>query len=396
MRPIATVLLLVSLAATSVGCGAPATTALGRAAKTDPTAVARDLVGGLDRDGDRGLTPAEAAVVLSPAEFRQADRDAGGTVDAAEIGAFLSRYADPAPGQGIKASSLGGIAIGIGIGLGAVTAGYLTYAGLKGAGDVMWPKLNDATTRPAEIGLMAEDVLLDADVKGLKGWYIPAAAPTHKALIFQHGHGGNKSQFLAEFVPWLHRDYNILTFDFRGCGESPKVACSLGYFEAQEVTAAIALAKAKGNTSIGLMGFSMGAAATLIAGAQDPSVKGIVEDCSFSDWYHAFHPRIVTKKYPLPGAVALAIEKTLELKLGVDAAGAQPVKYISRWAGRPVYIIHGDADAATTPENAKLLYAAAAEPKTMWLVPGAGHADSHKVAPQEYEQRVLDFFKQTL
>ncbi|MBM3268657.1 MAG: alpha/beta fold hydrolase [Candidatus Sericytochromatia bacterium] len=388
------VLLLFTLAATA--CGSPVAAPPSGAARPDPAAVARDLVAGLDSDGDRALGPGEADLVLAAGEFRKADRDGSGRVDTAELAAFLAGYSSLPASQGVKASSLGGVAIGIGIGLTAVTAGYLTYAGLKGANDVMWPSLNQSTTKPSEIGLVAEEIVLDADIKGLKGWYIPAARPTTKAIVFQHGHGGNKSQFLAEFVPWLRQDYNIVTFDFRGCGESPKAPSSLGYFEAQEVTAAIALAKARGNTSIGLMGFSMGAAASLIAGAQDPSIKAIVEDCSFSDWYHAFHPRIVTKKYPLPAAVAVAIEKTLELKLGINAAGAQPVKFMPRWAGRPVYIIHGDADAATTPDNAHLLYAATAEPRTMWLAPGAGHADSHKVHPQEYERRVLDFFKAAL
>jgi fermentation-respiration switch protein FrsA (DUF1100 family) len=403
--------LLLALSLSACGKAAPALNTPAQATKGDALAVAGELVKGLDRNGDRLLSAEEADLVFEADEFKQADANRDGNVTAAEAAAFLSRAGSKAASsvagqsvgqavlnsQAVSGQSLGGIAIGIGLGVGAIAAGYLTYAGLKGAGDVMWPKLNQSTTRPQDLGMVAEDVAFDSDVAGLRGWYIPAPNPTRKCLIFQHGHGGNKSQFLAEYVPWLRKTgYNILTFDFRGCGESPKVACSLGYFEAKEVTSAIAFAKSRGNDDIGLMGFSMGAASMLIAGGQDASVRGIVEDCSFSDWYHAFHPRIVNKKYPLPGPVALAIQKTLELKLGINGDGAQPIKYVSKWAGRPLLIIHGDSDKSTTPDNAQQLYYSAAEPKAMWMVPGAGHADSHKVAPLEYEQRVLDFWSRTM
>lgn len=412
-------LVLISVLATSLGLGCGAPVLVGRieapaeqrlSAQQDPNGVGKELFSALDRNGDRTLSATEAESFLPPGKFASVDRNDDRLVSERELGQFLSSEAreiianadelspagEGAKKQFVRANSVPALPIGIGIGLGAIAVGYLTYAGIKGSHDVMWPKPNQSTTTPADLGWRAEDVTLDADITGLRGWYIPAAFPTDKCVIFQHGHGGNKSQFLRDIVLWLHERYNVLTFDFRGCGKSPKAPSSLGFFEAKELAVGIESARSKGNVSIGLMGVSMGAASSLIAGALDPSVKGVVQDCSFADWNRAFLPRIVKRKYPLPGPVAVAIEKTLEIRLRVKSSGASPLHHIKRWAGRPVFMIHGEADVDTTPDNVHLLYDACPEPKMLWTVPGAGHAQSHEVAPEEYRRRVLDFWGHTL
>jgi fermentation-respiration switch protein FrsA (DUF1100 family) len=42
------------------------------------------------------------------------------------------------------------------------------------------------------------------------------------------------------------------------------------------------------------------------------------------------------------------------------------------------------------------LFAAAAEPKQLWLVNGAAHVDMHAFAKGEYERRILDFMANNL
>jgi fermentation-respiration switch protein FrsA (DUF1100 family) len=62
-----------------------------------------------------------------------------------------------------------------------------------------------------------------------------------------------------------------------------------------------------------------------------------------------------------------------------------------------VLIIHGERDnAACTVADARQLYEAAAEPKELWIVPGAGHCSAHYFHTKEYEARVLRFFDQAL
>jgi fermentation-respiration switch protein FrsA (DUF1100 family) len=49
-------------------------------------------------------------------------------------------------------------------------------------------------------------------------------------------------------------------------------------------------------------------------------------------------------------------------------------------------IVHGDADLYFPVEHAEKLYAAAAEPKELWIEPGFGHAEN--AAPDELVHRI--------
>ena len=42
----------------------------------------------------------------------------------------------------------------------------------------------------------------------------------------------------------------------------------------------------------------------------------------------------------------------------------------------PLLVVHGDADPYFPVEHAEQLYAAAAEPKELWVEPGFGHAEN--------------------
>jgi fermentation-respiration switch protein FrsA (DUF1100 family) len=61
-----------------------------------------------------------------------------------------------------------------------------------------------------------------------------------------------------------------------------------------------------------------------------------------------------------------------------------------------VLLVHGTRDPLVDPSNSQALYAAAGEPKELWLVDGGGHADAQEVLPEEYQRRVLAFFRKYL
>ncbi len=63
---------------------------------------------------------------------------------------------------------------------------------------------------------------------------------------------------------------------------------------------------------------------------------------------------------------------------------------------RGCFLIHGLDDTIIAPANSRRDYAAAREPKSLWLVPGAGHAASRAVAGAEYDRRVVTFFRRYL
>ena len=63
--------------------------------------------------------------------------------------------------------------------------------------------------------------------------------------------------------------------------------------------------------------------------------------------------------------------------------------------GRPVFIVHGTADATISVEQATQLAAAATESGSSvapWIVQGARHIEAAFTYTAEYEQRLVAFF----
>jgi fermentation-respiration switch protein FrsA (DUF1100 family) len=69
---------------------------------------------------------------------------------------------------------------------------------------------------------------------------------------------------------------------------------------------------------------------------------------------------------------------------------------VGRIAPRPLFIIHGERDMRMPTEDVQAIMAAAGEPKELWIVPGADHGEPWMVAKDEFDQRLLGFFKRTL
>ncbi len=59
--------------------------------------------------------------------------------------------------------------------------------------------------------------------------------------------------------------------------------------------------------------------------------------------------------------------------------------------GNPPPDLPAEADRHASLGEMKRIYATANEPKELWVIPEAPHADFHRFAPEEYERRVLGF-----
>ena len=56
-------------------------------------------------------------------------------------------------------------------------------------------------------------------------------------------------------------------------------------------------------------------------------------------------------------------------------------------------LIHGAEDPRMPAQGTRQIFAAASEPKSLWLIDGAGHMEGYGLAPQAYLDRVVDFFQ---
>ncbi len=86
--------------------------------------------------------------------------------------------------------------------------------------------------------------------------------------------------------------------------------------------------------------------------------------------------------------------------LGETELGTRdPASEIVHLAGRPYDIVHGLSDTTVLPHNAVDLAAAAYAAGTSvepWIIPGAEHTQGMLLRPDDYEARLLAFFRQAL
>jgi len=282
--------------------------------------------------------------------------------------------------------------------VGVLTGLYLVYVGTRGSRLLVQPDVRPfqpewegAPSTPADLGLEYEDVRFTCDDGvTLSGWLVPAARETRTAVIVLHGFGGHRLPELEAFVPWLQERHHVLQFDFRGHGESDPGWVTLGSHERRDVAAAVRFLESRGLGPIALFGISMGAA-TAIVSAPDLPVAAVIADAAFAELHHPIANRMRHAGYPMPalGARAVVAGATLRTRSRLP----DPIRAVGRIAPRALLLIAPQADELISWHQSERLLAAAGEPKELYVVPGAGHAEAYAMAPEAYRSRVLGFLE---
>ncbi len=241
---------------------------------------------------------------------------------------------------------------------------------------------------PSAYGVAFQALTLEtADGVALAAWYV---LPQNGCVILQaHGYGSHRDA--AVTARFAQAGYGVLAWDFRAHGNSGGDISTLGGRELLDAEAALAYVLAQPEVRcVGAWGESMGGVVLLRLAARHPEVAAVVSDSAYptlmDELRHAIHPAVLHGPMRLLG----------ELATGVSFASVRPVDDIARLSPRPVLIIHGMADTITPADAAQRLYAAAGEPRTLWLVPDAEHVRARFVAPEAYDARVLGFLDAAL
>jgi alpha-beta hydrolase superfamily lysophospholipase len=293
------------------------------------------------------------------------------------------------------------IARGIGRIAGLLTGAYLLFVAARGSRLLVRPEVRPflpgwegAPATPADLGLEYETVRFTTeDGVTLSGWLVAAARDTRTAVVVLHGFGGHRLPELAAFVPWLRDRHHVLQFDFRGHGQSDPGIVTLGAHERRDVAAAVRFLESRGYGPIALFGISMGAATAIVA-APDLPVAAVIADAPFAEIHHPVASRLREAGYPLAGLASRLIVAAAALR--TRSWLTDPVRRVGRIAPRGLLLIAPQADRLISWHQSERLLAAAAEPKELYVVPDAGHAEAYSVAPGAYRTRVLDFLERHL
>ena len=69
---------------------------------------------------------------------------------------------------------------------------------------------------------------------------------------------------------------------------------------------------------------------------------------------------------------------------------------IASIAPRPLFLIAAGEPEAMEPRIVQFYYDHAQEPKTIWMIPEAGHGGGPEARPEEYAERLVSFFDEAL
>lgn len=254
-------------------------------------------------------------------------------------------------------------------------------------------------TTPEAVGLSYEPVSFVSRQDGLvlQGWLL--TSPENRlTVICSHGYRQNREQADVPLLPLakvlVEHGMNVLLFDYRNSGESAGQMTSVGQYEVRDLLGAVDYVHSRQelNPKVALLGFSMGAATAILAGAEEPTVAAVVADAPFADL-----TRYLEANFSVwTGLPTVPFNRTIlavtPIVTGLQPEKVSPVQVVSKFDGRPLLLIHGEADDDIAPENSLELQQAypAAE---LLRVAEARHVKSYQQDPKRYEAVVLKFLQ---
>ncbi|KAI4345546.1 hypothetical protein L6164_012659 [Bauhinia variegata] len=245
----------------------------------------------------------------------------------------------------------------------------------------------------------------DVEIKNSRGdilqcsHYVPIVSPEGKPLpcvIYCHGNSGCRADASEAAIILLTSNITVFTLDFSGSGLSGGEHVTLGWNEKDDLKAVVDYLRADGSVSlIGLWGRSMGAVTSLMYGAEDPSIAGVVLDSPFSDLVELMMELVDTYKVRLPKfTVKFAIQymrKAIQKKAKFDITDLNTIK-VAKSCFVPALFGHGIDDDFIRPHHSDQIFEVYMGDKNIIKFEG----DHNSPRPQFYFDSINIFFHNVL
>ena len=214
-------------------------------------------------------------------------------------------------------------------------------------------------------------------------------------VILSHGVWSNHREMESRAEAMWRRGFSVLLFDYRACGESEGRTTTLGQKEVDDLLGAVDFLIGEDDRGrIGVWGNSMGGAVAIMAAGRCPDIDAVVSDSAFAvladNVGHGFSAATGLPAWPFRHAI-FELGQALA---GADLRSVRPVDSAAALSPRPLLLVQGEDDTLVDPREAQALYDAAGEPKELWSLPDCGHVEAFSQRPEEFTDRVDEFFRQ--
>jgi len=222
----------------------------------------------------------------------------------------------------------------------------------------------------AQLGAL--DVWLDTpDGVRIHGWLVKPPNARFVTL-FLHGNAGNITDRYSHIREIMAAGSSILMLDYRGYGKSDGRPTEKGIYTDAETAYDYLVKSGYRSEQIILHGESLGTAVTVDLASRRPCA-GVVLEAPFTSGKD-----VARTVLPVIGPMLMWSFDSREKICRIHA---------------PILFIHGNRDEIIPVRLGQALFTAAPEPKSIWIVPGAGHNNIVETAGEGYRQRLQSFYE---
>jgi dipeptidyl aminopeptidase/acylaminoacyl peptidase len=270
-----------------------------------------------------------------------------------------------------------------------------------------------ATLHPARSPLQTDSATLPFPVEAvaipapdgvtLRGWF-GYRARTAPVILFGHGYPATREQMVPYAAFLYAAGYNVLLLDWRAWGESGGDATTFGLRESADVRATLDYLETRPDLDhpghYGGLGVSLGAGLLLLAAAHDHRLAAVVCDSIYPSVTPMFTQwnSIGLRIWPYRLVFAPTAEPAANLLLEGRLADLQPLAQAAAVSPSALLLVHAehDGNGLTPLAGAQQIFAAAREPKELWVSPLGNHAGVLSANPVAYQRVVTAFFAKHL
>jgi pimeloyl-ACP methyl ester carboxylesterase len=229
----------------------------------------------------------------------------------------------------------------------------------------------------------------------MAGWRVPSQNGV--TVILLHGYGGNRTAMLWHAKQLVGAGYGVLMYDERASGESEGTRRSYGWEDPRDVGGAIHFIETEsgnGLERIGIAGCSIGGQIALQSTVLYPELEAV-----WADGPSALRAKdIPSPRNPIMALIILgnySLDWVYEIGLGFDAP-APMIEMIGNIAPRQIMLVGGGQPQPFVGSESEAMIPRYAEyagsNAQVWVIPEATHCDGPVRRPDEYAERMVNFF----